>query len=186
MTRYFVFLLIMAGVLSAQSGSHPRDEENSGAFSSTVEQQLVGAWQLVRLETVRPNGEIIYPFYGKHPQGLLIYDGSGMMSVQIVSDPRPQVPTADSREAFAAAPQVDRAAAADGYYAYLGTWSVDEKAGTVTHHIQQSFYPGEWGEDGVRKLKIEGDMLTLIAKAHEMGEDHHRKLVWKRVGKATK
>ncbi len=82
----------MAGVLSAQSGSHPRDEENSGAFSSTVEQQLVGAWQLVRLETVRPNGEIIYPFYGKHPQGLLIYDGSGMMSVQIVSDPRPQFP----------------------------------------------------------------------------------------------
>jgi hypothetical protein len=77
MTRYFVFLLIMAGVLSAQSGSHPRDEENSGAFSSTVEQQLVGAWQLVRLETVRPNGEIIYPFYGKHPKACLFTMAAG-------------------------------------------------------------------------------------------------------------
>jgi hypothetical protein len=29
------------------------------------------------VETTRPNGEVIYPFYGKHPEGLLIYDRSG-------------------------------------------------------------------------------------------------------------
>ena len=71
--------------------------------------------------------------------------------------------------------------AIDGYYAYFGTWSVDALASTVTHHIVQSLYPGERGEDGVRHLSLEGDRLTLTAKAHEMGEDHQRKLIWQRV-----
>jgi hypothetical protein len=52
---------------------------------------------LVSIETKRPNGEVIYPFYGRHPEGLLIYDRSGYMSVQIVSDPKPTVPLASSR-----------------------------------------------------------------------------------------
>jgi len=46
--------------------------------------QLIGAWRLVSIETIRPNGEVIYPYYGKHPQGLVMYDRNGSMSVQIV------------------------------------------------------------------------------------------------------
>lgn len=149
-----------------------------------VAKQLVGAWRLVSIETVRPGGELIYPFYGKHPEGLLMYDGSGTMSVEIVSDPKPTVPTSSSRESFLAAPQADKAAAIDGYYAYFGTWKVDSSGGTVTHHIEQSLYPGERGEDGVRQLSIEGNRLTLRAKTHEMGEEHERRLVWERVPSA--
>ena len=67
---------------------------------SSVSERLVGAWRLISVETKRGNGEVIYPFYGKHPQGLLIYDPSGWMSVQIVSDPNPAVPAASSREGF--------------------------------------------------------------------------------------
>jgi len=140
---------------------------------------------LVSIETKRPNGEVIYPFYGRHPEGLLIYDRSGYMSVQIVSDPKPTVPLASSRQDFLAAPSTEKATAADGYYAYFGTWSVDASASTVTHHIQQSLYPAERGEDGTRRLSLEGSRLTLIAKAHEMGEDHQRQLVWERVPPAA-
>src|SRR6266478_1962697 len=149
-----------------------------------VGERLVGAWRLVSVETVRPNGEVIYPFYGRHPEGLLIYDRSGWMSVQIVSDPKPTVPKADSRELFLASMPAEKAAAADGYYAYFGTWTVDAANSTVTHHIDQSFYPGERGEAGVRRMSIHGQLLTLVAKAHEMGEDHERKLVWERVQEA--
>lgn len=42
-------------------------------------------------------------------------------------------------------------------------------------------YPGERGEFGVRRMSISGKLLTLVAKAHEMGEDHERKLVWERI-----
>ena len=147
----------------------------------SLRDQLIGAWRLVSIETVRPSGEVIYPFYGKHPEGLIIYDRSGWMSVQIVSDPSPAVPTADSREAFIAAPATEKVTAVDRYYAYCGTWTVDAANATITHHIKQSLYPGERGEDGVRHLVLEGDRLTLTAKTHEMGEDHERRLVWRRV-----
>lgn len=146
-----------------------------------LQDQLAGTWRLVSIETIKPNGEIIYPFYGKHPEGLLMYAKSGWMSVQIVSDPRPTVPTADSREDFLAAPVDQKAKAIDGYYAYFGTWTVDAAKSTVTHHIEQSLYPAERGENGTRHVILEGDRLTLTAKTHEMGEEHERKLVWHRI-----
>jgi hypothetical protein len=131
---------------------------------------LTGAWVLVSVETIRPNGEIIYPFYGKHPQGLIIYDPAGWMSVQIVSDPKPMVPAGDSRDAFRNAPLAEKAIAADGYYAYFGTYTVDAAASIVTHHLKESLYPGERGQDFVRKYSIENGRLTMVAKLHEMGE----------------
>ena len=144
-------------------------------------EQLVGAWRLLSIETTRANGEVIYPFYGKHPEGLLIYDRSGWMSVQIVSDPKPAVPAADSREAFLSAASAEKATAIDGYYAYFGTWSFDQTRSIVTHHIRESLYPGERGENGMRQVVLTGNRLTLTANAHEMGEDHQRRLLWERI-----
>lgn len=134
--------------------------------------------------TIRPNGEVIYPFYGKHPEGLPVYDRSGWMSVQMVSDPQPSVPRSSSRQGFTAAPSEEKIAAVDGYYAYYGTWTVGQVGSSITHHIRQSLYPGERGEEGVRQLTIEDHRLTLMAKTQEMGEEHQRRLVWERVSPA--
>jgi hypothetical protein len=155
----------------------------SGAASQAAPptaSDLAGAWRLVSVETVRPNGEIIYPFYGKHPQGLIIYDPTGWMSVQIVSDPKPAVPTGNSRDSFKNAPAAEKAIAADGYYAYFGTYTVDAAASTVTHHLKDSLYPGERGEDFLRHYSIVNGRLILVAKLHEMGEEHQRLLTWQR------
>lgn len=148
---------------------------------SAAESGLVGAWQLVRVDTVRANGQIIHPFYGEHPAGLIVYDASGWMSVQIVSDPKPMVPRGDSRDAFRGASAAEKAIAADGYYAYFGRYTVDESARTVTHHILEALYPGERGSDFKRHYLIKSDQLTLVAKLHEMGEDRERHLVWRRL-----
>jgi len=169
----WILLLGLCLAVSLATGQSSSDQ--------SLGERLPGAWRLVSVETIKANGDVIYPFYGKHPQGILIYDKSGWMSVQIASDPRSTVPSADSREDFNAAPAVDKAKAIDSYYAYFGTWTVDSAAATVTHHIEQSLYPAERGETGVRHLTLEGDRLTLTAKAHEMGEDHTRKLVWERI-----
>ncbi len=167
-----ILALCQSSLVAAQQEKMPGD---------AVSNQLAGAWRLVSLETLRPNGEVIYPFYGKHPEGLLVYDRAGWMSVQIVSDPQPAVPLADMRPGFIAAPPAEKLAAVDGFYAYYGTWTVDPTGATVTHHIRQSLYPGERGEEAVRHLSIEGNRLTLVAKTHEMGEEHQRRLVWERV-----
>src|ERR1700687_710784 len=144
------------------SALKPAKQDSSPQQDASGLNGLVGAWRLVSVETTRPNGEVIYPFYGKHPEGLLIYDRSGWMSVQIVSDPKPTVPSSGSREGFLAATPAEKTAAIDGYYSYFGTWTVDPSGSTVTHHIQQSLYPGERGEDFVRELSFDGDRLTLI------------------------
>jgi len=151
------------------------------APDASSREKLVGAWRLVSIETIRPNGDVIYPFYGKHPDGLLVYNQNGWMSVQIASDPSAAVPKDGSWEGFLAAPSPEKITAIERYYAYFGTWSLDPLASTVTHHIKQSLRPGERGEDGVRHFIFDGDRLTLTAAAHEMGEDHERKLVWQRV-----
>lgn len=168
-----IFVLISISVCALGFGQSNADQK--------LRDQLPGAWRLLSIETIKPNGEVIYPFYGKRPEGLLVYDKSGWMSVQIVSDPKPTVPAADSREEFLAAPADQKTKAIDGYYAYFGTWTVDAAKGTVTHHIEQSLYPAERGENGTRHVVLEGDRLTLTAKTHEMGEEHERKLVWQRI-----
>jgi hypothetical protein len=162
---------------SAQSAMPKSESQTAGPIS----ERLIGAWRLVSIETIRPNGEVIYPFFGKHPEGFIMYDRSGTMCVQIVGDPKPTVPTTSSREGSLAAPVAEKAQALDGYYAYCGSWTADPSGETVTHHIQQSLYPGERGEEAVRHLTLDGNRLILRAKVHEMGEDHERRLVWERV-----
>jgi hypothetical protein len=180
LSRCLFGFCLLAAVLS-EPISAPAQQAKPDA--APARDRLIGAWRLVSIETIRPNGEIIYPFYGKHPEGLIVYDPSGWMSVQITSDPRPTVPQGSSREAFLAAPTAEKVAAVEGYYAYCGTWTLDTSSSTVTHHIKQSLYPAERGEDGVRYYTFEADRLTLVAKTHEMGEDHQRKLVWQRLQK---
>jgi Lipocalin-like domain len=152
-----------------------------GQARQATPDDFVGAWKLVSIETVRPNGEVIYPFYGKHPQGLIMYDRSGWMSVQIVSDPAVTVPGGASWDAVLAAPAAEKTKAYESYYAYCGTWTLDPAAKTVTHHIRQSLRPGERDDDAVRHFELDGDRLVLTARTHEMGEDHERKLVWQRL-----
>lgn len=183
MSRKILLILILG--VSSICGQFVRAQEKQNAGRTqqarAVADKLIGSWRLVKIETTRPNGEVIYPFYGKNPQGLLMYDRSGWMSVEIVSDPSPTVPTASSREEFLKAAPAEKEKAIDGFYAYYGTWSVDASGSTVTHHIQQSLYPAERGEEGVRRLRLEGNRLILTAKTHEMGEDHERSLVWEHI-----
>jgi lipocalin-like protein len=155
---------------------------------ASARDKFVGAKRLVSIETIRPNGEVIYPFYGKHPEGLIMYDNSGWMSVQVVSDPSANAPSRSSREEVMAAPSAEKSSAFDSYYTYCGTWSLDTAQQVVRHHIRQALIPGEVGEEVVRRYVLDGDRLTLTAKTHEMGEDHERKLVWQRLPKqpATK
>ena len=179
----FSLLLILCQAMFAfsQASPSPVVAQQAKMPGDAVSEQLAGAWRLVSVETIRANGEVIYPYYGEHPEGLLVYDRAGWMSVQIVSDPQPKVPLADSRQGFVAAPPAEKIAAVEGFYAYYGTWTVDASGATVTHHIHQSLYPGERGEEAVRRLTIEGNRLTLVAKAHEMGEEHQRRLIWERI-----
>ena len=92
--------------------------------------QLVGTWRLVDIN----NGTD--PNRGPRPSGLIYYDAHGNMAAQIMPD-RPRAKYAATQ------PTPDEAKAAiTGYTAYFGTYTVDEKARTVTHHRKANLNPG--------------------------------------------
>ena len=93
------------------------------------------------------------PGRGANPKGMIYYDPSGAMAAQIAPDRRVALA---GREPT---PQEAKAALAD-YVAYFGTYTIDERAGTVTHHRRASVQPDDL-TDYVRKYEFVGDRLIL-------------------------
>jgi Lipocalin-like domain len=125
------------------------EQKEQSAKEQSAGQRLIGSWRHVG-STV--NGEP-RAGQGAHPRGIIIYDAKGYMACHVAPD----------REVTKAGmePTGDEAKAAlAGYVAYFGTYSIDEKAHTVTHHRHASVQPGDSG-DVVRGYEFVGDRLIL-------------------------
>jgi hypothetical protein len=90
---------------------------------------LQGAWRYIDAtmdgKSTRPNGK-----------GIIYYAPSGDMVCQV--SPGNVVGKAGAK------PTPEEALAAlDGHIAYFGTYSIDERAQTVTHHRKGSVQPGD-------------------------------------------
>lgn len=178
-----ITLMILAPLCPAQADNGKKQTRQlTGAQSakpkSAVTEKLIGSWKLVSIETIRPNGEIIYDWMGRQPTGLTVYESAGRMSVQIMRDPRP---TFDSNDNAKATPE-EKARAYDGYYAYYGTYQVNEAESTVMHHVQSSLRPTEVGIDYQRYFKLSGDRIVLTTTRYqEAGEQRTNRPTWERV-----
>jgi hypothetical protein len=118
-------------------------EQSNGA------KRLHGAWRYLGSNT---DGKPT-PGRGANPKGIIYYDPSGSMVVQVAPD--------TERGKAGSAPTPDEAQAALlGYVAYFGTYTVDERARTVTHHRHASVQPGDVA-DLVRGFEFVGDRLIL-------------------------
>ena len=100
--------------------------------------------------------------------GLICYDRSGQMIVQ--SAPKRERPRAGAKPTPAEA--LD---AITGYVAYFGKYTIDEKAGTVTHHQAATVQPGP-AVELVRAFEFVGDN-RLILRPVDGGDD----IIWERV-----
>jgi hypothetical protein len=130
---------------------------------SSAAQDLTGTWRLVSGGEWRPNGEILYP-YGKKPDGLLIYDAAGNVSLQIHFD--------------------GKAANGETSLAYYGTYKLDKTTGTVTHQVAASTRESERGSAQMCFVTIEGNRLTLgLLPQRVDGEMRLRSLTLERIAK---
>ncbi len=108
------------------------------------------------------------------------------MTVQFMRDPRAtfvagRVWGRDNRELLPAASAAEIRDAYTGYYAYFGTYDVDERAQVVTHHIKASLRSHEVGADNVRPFELKGDRLVLrVPVITDTGEARTRLIVWRR------
>ena len=148
-------------------------------------QNLSGAWELVSLQDHRPNGNVL-DWMGKNPTGLLIYSPNGRMTIQIMRDPRPIAAapmfSSDGHTLLPNASADEIRDSYSGYYAYFGTWDVDERAHTVTHHVRASLRSAEVDSDYVRPYELSGEQLLLrYPVSAPDGEKRTRVLIWRRV-----
>ena len=71
--------------------------------------------------------------------------------------------------------------AVNGYDAYFGTYTVDEKTGTVTQSLSAALAPANVGMVITRELRVEGDLLIIeLATTRPDGEPITRTLRWTR------
>jgi hypothetical protein len=115
---------------------------------SEVAKRLVGSWRYVGTRINDGNWD-----RGANPKGMIYYGPHGEMAVQIAPD------VARKRAGAEMTPEEAKIAVKD-YIAYFGTYSIDERAGTVTHHRQDSLQPGDKG-DLVRRYEFVADRLVL-------------------------
>lgn len=130
---------------------------------------LVGAWRLVSFEERTPAGEIIHP-YGERPVGLLVYDASGRMSVQVMRSDRAPLSSDSLNEVT---PEELRSVL-EGFTAFFGRYEIDEDARVVIHHVEGHVLPNSIGKSLKRRFELSGNRLILMPA-------ENRRVVWERV-----
>ena len=106
--------------------------------------RFVGAWRLAWMEEPGPGGTMVRITDRK---GTLMYTGDGRMSVQI------QFPAAQS--------SVSNDYISNGYEASFGTYEVDERAQTITRHVDGSITRGLIGQSLTRAYRFSDGGLTM-------------------------
>jgi hypothetical protein len=177
LTWRFLLLVFLGGTPCLADGSKP------AAAPSGTAQPLIGAWRLESIELIGPKGPMNDPFYNEGSSGILIYDPSGWMSVQIVGYPRSalEVPASRPWPVDSAEDARRRAAVLDTYYAYFATWEFDAATSSVTHHIVSSLFPGEAGVSYSQQVTVEGDSLIFTTHRDSAGISLLQKKVWRRI-----
>ena len=174
MTR-FTRVVVVAGLTvvgSAMPSVHTSAQSRSGAQA-----QIVGAWLLQTRTVQSSSGEVLQdPVLGPQPIGRLVYDVSGVVMLTMMRLGRTQPISTPANPDDAGNARVIL-----GYDAYFGTYSVDEGAGTVTHHVEGSLFPEDLGKDFTRSFTIAGDTFTLsFASTSPAGASVTRTLVFRR------
>ena len=129
----------LAGMETAMAQAAPQGD---------VAKRIVGAWRYIGTTIDGQNKA-----RGNNPSGMIYYGPHGEMSVQIAPD-------VERKRAGAVMTPDEAKLAVTDYIAYFGTYTIDEKAGTVTHHRAATLQPGDKG-DFVRKYEFVGDRLVL-------------------------
>ena len=131
--------------------------------------RLLGAWNLVSFTSFDANGA---SRPGAYDLRRIFYDAAGQMSAHLMhsSNKSENTPATDE----------ERGAAFRRYLGYYGPFTVDEGAGTVTHHVLGSSNPSWVGSNQVRyfSLSDDGSRLTLSVKNNLRTTGT---LVWERV-----
>ena len=136
---------------------------------------LAGAWQLVRVDNVSPDGKHM-PLYGPAPQGLLLIDADGHYALQMVRAQRTRFAGGDKAHGSA---EEYRAASMQGN-AHYGR--VEAAGGVLRFEIEHATFPNWDGTEQRRPFTLHGDELTYTVPTPTTGAGHATgEVSWRRV-----
>lgn len=142
---------------------------------------FIGSWRLKSFEARLSDGQVIYPF-GQDADGVLTYTQDGRMSVAVWKANRQPFAISDQQRGT----PDENTAAVRSYITYLGTFSVDREANTVSHVVEQSIFPNWNGGTQTRIYKFtdHGNRLELTTPPTPFGgQTLIGALVWERIGR---
>jgi len=113
--------------------------------------EIVGRWRLASYEAASKH-DVIYPM-GKNAIGVLEYSADGKVSVHIMGE---------------------------GYFAYYGDYTVDERASTITHRLEMASEPSFVGASNIRHADLRDDRLVLSGTMTFNGVARTIEVTWKR------
>ncbi len=139
----------------------------------SLKDQLLGAWHLVSIDSVRADGSRLTVF-GDNPQGIAFFDGTGHYIITVMRSDRPKYAVNDRTRGTAD----ENKATAQGTFTYFGTYTVSEPDRTLNIHIVSSSFPNWNGTDQKRMFTVSGDNLKLTNPVASTGGT--TEVVWKR------
>jgi hypothetical protein len=177
-----IFVALAIALVVALGRASPVQAADGGHIRKD---QLIGAWRLVSMDYLGPENASVDPFYQPDSTGLIIYDASGWMSVHIAGPHRQAWKVPASRLAATGSPQDGalKAAAFDSYYAYFGTWDLDEVQSVVTHHVVTALLPAEEGQSYAQQVALENGRLIFTTRTGPEGRQIVRHKIWERLSR---
>ncbi len=149
------FLIPAAVAALCTVGGAQAAEQNA---AGSDREKLIGAWHMVSMEEQGADGKLTHH---SDRTAMLLYTRDGHLSVQVMS---PRASAADANPAYSV----------NGYEASFGSFDIDDKAHTLTHHLQGANVPALVGEDLPRAYQFSNGQLTLRSTR----PDEHWSVTW--------
>ena len=154
------------GAHSAFPGQMAVSTASHDASPGDAAKRFIGTWRLVSIRGASTESEANR---GPDPTGVMYYDSKGQMAVQIMPNRERPIYTGTLPT-----PNEARAAIL-GYTSYFGTYTIDERKRTVTHHRKGNINPGGLG-DYVRRYEFLSDDRIILRPVESTSE-----LTWDRI-----
>lgn len=136
-----------------------------------------GVWRLVAYEFRLADGILLRPM-GQGVRGLLMYDRSGYMMLQVIDPERPLFQSGDWLKGTAEEIQ----SAWEGAFAYYGTFELDAHRPMIIHRIEGATFPNWMGTARELFYEFADDRLTLMTLPMSLaGEQAVGYLTWERM-----
>ncbi len=128
----------------------------------STKDQIIGTWKLDSFQIESPDGT--RRDWGQNPHGLLIYSGTGHMSVSINKTVENDPDQNETQNLF------------DSILFYAGTYSVESN--TIKHQVTEASNPDRIGREMIRFAEFNNNVVTLVTPKESFGRAI---LVWRKV-----